>query len=210
MKTWLLRPMPNNILRINEFRNANIIAIGWPELDSLKAKTKAEIHDALSHHPLNYEPQELGIATSTVNSFVNEMREGDLVVVPNKNDIYFAKITTDYFYDSSKKAEGYSHQRTVEWLKGPIRRNNIFEELKKSLRAPRTIADLSAHTDTLLAFISENTSNTPSLPGSDDSTYATFEYPVRLGVAATIKIPKDITPTEASRLGDFVKTLYFE
>ena len=208
MKTWLLRPMPHNILRINEFINSNIIAIGWPDISSLQGKTKSEIHEALSHHPLNYDPQELGIATSTVNSFVNEMREGDFVVVPNKNDIYFAKITTDYFYDSTKKDLGYPHQRTVEWIKGPIRRDKIFDDLKKSLRAPRTIADLSAHTDTLLTFLS-NSSSTTLTSVVEEDIYATFEYPIRLGLVATIKIPKDITPTEASRLGDFVKTLYF-
>ena len=156
MKTWLLRPMPHNILRINEFINSNIIAIGWPDISSLQGKTKSEIHEALSHHPLNYDP----------------------------------------------------HQRTVEWIKGPIRRDKIFDDLKKSLRAPRTIADLSAHTDTLLTFLS-NSSSTTLTSVVEEDIYATFEYPIRLGLVATIKIPKDITPTEASRLGDFVKTLYF-
>ena len=202
MKSWLLRPMPHNINRMKEFRTQNIIAIGWAEITSLSGKNKNDIHAALSHHPLHYPPQELGIATSTVNSFVNEMRIGDLVVVPDGDDIFFAKITSDYFYSP----------RQVEWINGPVRRSELFEDLKKSLRAPRTLADLSHHTDKIFHFI-ENDFSTSQVPtettASTQETFAEFTYPIRLDTIATVRIPKDITQAEAARLSEFVKTLYF-
>lgn len=208
MKSWLLRPMPHNKLRIKEFLNKHIIAIGWPEITSFSGKTKEEIQTDLSHHPLNYQPQELGIATATVNSFVNEMRLGDIVVVPNENDIFFAKIISDYFYTADNVSDGYPHQRKVEWVKGPVRRTEIPDELRKSLRAPRTLADLSHHTDNILRFLDDNlppetTTNTL------EETHVEFQYPIRLDTVATIRIPKNITQAEAARLSDFVKTLYF-
>ena len=212
MKSWLLRPKPHNIPRMKEFLNQNIIAIGWPEITSFSGKSKKDIQNDLSHHPLNYQPQELGIATSTVNSFVNEMRIGDLVVLPHGNDIFFAKITSDYFYAPANVAEGFPHQRQVEWIKGPVRRNEIFEGLRKSLRAPRALADLSHHTDKISDFI-ESGIAIPTTTTTTDETFqenlVEFQYPIRLDTIATIRIPKDITQAEASRLSDFVKTLYF-
>ena len=210
MKVWLLRPKPHNIPRMKEFKDNNIIAIGWPELTSLAGKKKQEIREELKRHSLNYPPQELGIATSTVNSFVNEMREDDLVVVPDGNDIFFAKIISDYFFEPSNVAEGYSHQRKVEWIKGPVRRNDIFEELRKSLRAPRTLADLSHHADNIFRFVNDNLLIPNTTTQVLEENYAEFKYPIRLDTVATIRIPKNITQTEALRLGDFVKTLYFE
>lgn len=209
MKAWLLRPMPHNIPRMKEFRDNSIIAIGWPEIGSLTGKNKQEIHECLKDHPLNYAPQELGIATSTVNSFVNEMRQGDLVVVPYGNDVFFAEISSDYLFEPSKIAEGYPHQRNVKWIRGPVRRNEIFEDLRKSLRAPRTLADLSHHAENISRFVSNNLPLSNSATDNLEETYIEFEYPVRLETFATIRIPKDITQAEASRLGDFVKTLFF-
>lgn len=212
MKSWLLRPKPHNIPRMKEFLDQKIIAIGWPEITSLSGKNKIDIQNELSHHPLNYPPQELGIATSTVNSFVNEMRIGDLVVLPNGNDIFFARITSDYFYTKANVTEGYPHQRQVEWIKGPVRRNEIFDGLRKSLRAPRTLADLSHHTDKISEFIENGLALSTAISENAEifqKNLVEFQYPIRLNCVATIRIPKDITPAEASRLGDFVKTLYF-
>ncbi|OPX88618.1 MAG: hypothetical protein A4E53_01873 [Pelotomaculum sp. PtaB.Bin104] len=210
-KAWLLRPMPHNIDRMREFRDNNIIAIGWPEVDSLVGKNKQTIKKLLNQHPLSYSPNELGIAAATVNTFVNDMRIGDVIVVPHGNNIFFCRITSDYFYEPTKasQAEGYPHQRKVEWLKGPVRRDDLFDELRQSLRAPRTLADLSRHLDSILKFINDNPySPNDSIEPNDN--FVVFEYPLRLDVVASIRIPKNITQVEAARLGDFVKTLFFE
>ena len=134
IKVWLIRPKPHNKNRIREFLSDGIVAIGWPELKSLTGKTKDDIKAELIPHPLNYSPDQLGAATATVNSFVNEIRVDDIAVVPDGNDIYFCKITSDYYYDQTKasQSEGYPHQRKVEWIKGPVRRDDIPEALRKS------------------------------------------------------------------------------
>ncbi len=210
-KAWLVRPNPHNIYRMREFMDDCIIAIGWPELNSLQGKTKNDIREELKTHPLNYSPDQLGAATSTVNKFVNEMREGDIVVVPDGNNIHFCKITSDYYYEPTKSSqtEGYPHQRNVEWVKGPVRRDDIPEALRQSLRAPRALADLSHHINDILDYIGLPTTPQQSTVESNEE-YAVFEYPVRLNKTATIRIPKNISQTEAARLGDFVKTLFFE
>lgn len=210
-KAWLLRPLPHNINRMREFRDNDIIAIGWPEIPSLIGMSKNDIKKELKEHPLNYSPNELGIATSTVNNFVNGMRAGDIVVMPNGSDIFFGEITSDYFYDINKSSqkEGYPHQRKVRWMKGPVRRDDLYDELRQSLRAPRTLADLSHHLDSILNFVADE-NDTVIDPINTNSDFAVFEYPVRLDTEATIRIPKDITQAEAQRLAEFVKTLYFK
>lgn len=213
IKVWLLRPKPHKINRMREFRNDNIIAIGWPKLGSLKDNIEDEIKDKLKNYSSDYSKIQLGIATSTVNKFVNEMRQEDIVVIPDGKDIYFATIKSDYYYDETKSGKdiGYPHQRKVEWIKGPVRRDDIPNELRESLRAPRTLADLSHHLSDILDYIGQSSSEeTEDKMVEENDDYAVFDYPVRLNKNATIKIPKDITEDEAKRLSNFVKTLFFE
>lgn len=218
IKIWLIRPTPHYTPRIREFLSENIVAIGWPELDSLAGKTKADIKTLLKPHPLNYSPTQLGAATSTVDSFVNEIRIDDIVVVPNNADIYFCRIVSNYYYDQTKasQTEGYPHQRKVDWLTGPIKRDAIPDALRQSLRAPRTLADLTHHAAIILDFIKKSAvipqANDLSKESNDkeaNEDYVEYEYPLRLDIKAVIRIPKNITQEEATRLGDFVRTLYF-
>lgn len=211
IKVWMLRPSPHNINRIREFHNQNIIAIGWPELNSLVGKTKEQIKVALVPHPLNYTTSQLAIATSTVNSFVNEFRVDDIVVLPDEDDVYFCKIKSDYYYDPSKagQSEGYPHQRKIEWIMGPTRRDDIPIPLRKSLRAPRALADLSHHSTLVLDFLNEPNTLKTQQDVISEKDYISLDYPLQLNKRAYLKIPKNISQEEAIRLGDFVKTLYF-
>lgn len=95
-------------------------------------------------------------------------------------------------------------------IKGPVRRNDIFEELRKSLRAPRTLADLSHHADNIFRFVNDDLLIPNTTTQVLEENYAEFKYPIRLDTVATIRIPKNITQIAALRLGDFIKTLYFE
>ena len=78
------------------------------------------------------------------------MSEEDFVIIPYEDDIYFAKVTSDYFFQPTKINDGYPHQRKIEWLKGPMSRSQLPDDLRNSLRAPRTTADLSHHIKILL------------------------------------------------------------
>ena len=205
-KAWLIRPLPHNIERISEFTSGNIIAIGWPEVLDLVDKNKIEIKEILKVHPNNYSPQQLGVALATVDIFVNRMSIGDYVVVPYEEDIYFSKITSDYFYDPTKVEDGYPHQRNVEWIENsPISRENLPDDLRNSLRAPRTAANLSHH----LGLIENIIEGDSSEDLNSVSEFMEVSYPIRTDLNCTITIPKNINQQEAERLGEFIKTLYF-
>lgn len=205
VKAWLIRPFPHNIDRLSNFKSDNIIAIGWPEVSSFSGKDKNELREILKNYPENYSPSQLGAALATVNIFVNEMSEEDFVIIPYEDDIYFVKVTSDYFFEPTKVKDGYPHQRKIEWLKGPISRDQLPDDLRNSLRAPRTAADLSHHINIIKIFI--NSDSTESLQLTP--AFMDVSYPLRTNLNCIVKIPKDITKEEADRLGEFVKTLYF-
>ncbi|WP_163195261.1 restriction endonuclease [Clostridium thermarum] len=209
-KAWLVRPIPHGTNRIEEFKSNNIVAVGWPLIGNLTGKSRSDIKELLQKHPYNYTSLKLGNAYATIDILVNQMSKGDLILVPNNDDIYFGKIESDYIYDSSKDSdiEGYPHQRKIKWLNGPISRTQLPDSLRSSLKVQRTTADLSKHY-TVIKALSEGTPIT-NIVIPDENEFIDVEYPLRPGVLVKLSIPKNITITEASRLSDFVKTLYFE
>ncbi len=212
-KAWLLRPYPHNhdICRLDYFRENNLIAIGWPGIQSLAGKSRDQIKEILEGPPHNLQSLQLGNAYATIDILVNQMQPQDYVLVPNGDEIYFAKITSSYQYDPEKDndTEGFPHQRKVTWLRGPISRSELPATLRNSLKVHRTTADLSRHYEIIKAF-AEGTDLPHQTSEVQPSDFIVVDYPIRPGVLAKISIPQDITQTEASRLGDFVKTLFFE
>jgi predicted Mrr-cat superfamily restriction endonuclease len=209
-KAWLVRPLPNDKNRIEEFKSSNIVAVGWPLIGDLTGKSREEIKLILQAPPYNYSSLKLGNAYATIDILVNQMSIGDLVLIPNGDDIYFAKINSNYHYEKSKDTndEGYPHQRKVSFLAGPIARSQLPESLRKSLKVHRATADLSKHYDTIKSLSEGNTIISTCSTYSNEFT--DVEYPIRPGVVVKLSIPNNINQSEASRLSDFVKTLYFQ
>lgn len=210
---WLVRPEPHNINRITEFRDNNIIAIGWPNLDDLSHCSRETIKAKLKEPPYEYKSLKLGNAYATIDIFVNKMRVGDLVLVPNGSDIYFGKITSDYFYDRkfSSGQMGYPHQRNIDWLSN-VSRTDLSMPLRKSLKVHRTVANLDKHfieIDTLAKGeiydeIIDQKSRTDNV-----ENIVSVVYPLRHNFNVEFTIPKDTTKEEVERFSKFISTLYF-
>lgn len=138
---WLARAFPEGESRIKEFLQANIIAIGWKELGNMKGKTKDTIASELTAKGCGASNVTVGV----INHFVNNMKVGDLCIIPDHDKIYIAQITNDYEYNPNKVDEGYPHQREVKFLNKntPFDRSELPEDLQKSLGAQNTIAQLN-------------------------------------------------------------------
>lgn len=207
-QAWMVRPYPGKHFRLKEFRQKNIVAIGWKGIGNLTGKSRDELKRLLSQPPYSYEDRELGNAYATVDILVNRMQPGDLVLVPDDSDIYFAQITSGYHYDSlvDNDEEGYPHQRAVSWFPVCVPRNHLSDGLRKSLRAPRTAADLSRHVKEIEALAHGGTFDAEK----DAFSGATqVSYPLRPGCEITFTIPNDITKQEAQRLSAYFASLYF-
>ena len=101
------------------FLQKGVIAIGWEamgDLSAIPAKRDA-FKTAYSKAYPNDKPAAIPNNAGQPFRFVHEMKEGDLVVYPSKQDrkINIGQITGDYFHDP--KGGGYPNQRPVKWLK---------------------------------------------------------------------------------------------
>lgn len=210
-QAWLVRPKPHNIPRIHEFRQKGIVAIGWPGIGDLTGKSRQEIKLLLSQPPYRYTDRMLGNVYATVDIIVNRMKPGDLVMVPDGDDIYFGEITGGYSYDSSvdNDTDGYPHQRAVSWFPVNVARQELSKELCISLRAPRTAANLSEHGHT--KEIDTLAHGGSFQPAKEDASGVTqVSYPLRPDHVITFTIPNDTTKQEAQRLSQYFASLYFK
>jgi restriction system protein len=200
MNTWLIRPVPHGTNRLQEFRSRNIIAIGWPDIGNLTGQSRESIKTLLASPPNNYTGLELGNAYATIDIFVNRINTGDIVLVPNGDDIYFAEVTSGYIFDATVVADGYPHQRRVRWL-ADTSRGSLSKELRSSLKVHRATADLSKHATEIVALAT----------GNPIPVTATIDvsYPLRPDFNVDFKIPADITKNEADRLSTYLRSLYY-
>ncbi|MBU3217938.1 hypothetical protein LL033_16130 [Clostridium estertheticum] len=150
---WLVRTNPENINRLKEFLENDIIAIGWSNLIDLTDMPKNTLLKELARNNYSCSNVKLGV----INQFVNNIQVGDLCIIPYGNKIYLAKVTSPYYYDSTKVAEGYPHQRKVEFINkdNPISRSSLPEAVRKSLGAQNYVAHLKHRIDEFKAFLSE-------------------------------------------------------
>lgn len=106
---WLIRPVPHGIPRVTEFKEKGIIAVGWPCIGNLKGKSREDLKHLLSLPPYSLTGLALGNAYATIDIFVNQMEVGDLLLMPNGEDIYLGEVTSDYYLDAAvdSNEEGY-------------------------------------------------------------------------------------------------------
>lgn len=157
INVWMVRPIPNETNRMQEFLTDNFIAIGYPMGHTFKGMEYEQIKASL-------ESKGKGLGIGNVNTFVRVMKPGDLIMVPNSNnsnkrDVYIGKINSHYMYvpevDKDEEGSGYPHQRGVQWYfdKQPLLRSELPEEIRGSLRYPKTIADLTKHRDLVISIV---------------------------------------------------------
>lgn len=158
--------------------------------------------------PYRLKGLELGNAYATIDIFVNRMSVGDLVLIPDGADIYFAEITGDYYLDKTvdNDAAGYPHQRRIRWL-ADTSRQNLSMPLRSSLKVQRATANLSEHKEEIEA-LSCGEKYEKKL-NKDIPQAIAVSYPLRPDFMISFQIPSDITREEAQRLSDYLKTLYF-
>jgi len=102
------------------FLKEGCIAIGWDELGDLSLLPADR--DAFRRRYVQTYPDAKPGAIATVSGipfrFLHEMKEGDLVAYPSKQDkqIHIGRVTGGYQF-ASAEAHRYRHRRAVRWLK---------------------------------------------------------------------------------------------
>lgn len=131
----MLRSKPNNIERIDIFLEKSLVAIGWSETGDLTGASKEDIRSSLQS--LGYEGQSLLTNLGMVNSFINTMREGDLVLIREGAFVHIGKIG-DYRWDENYLEQHMAHTRPTEWL-ARVPFNELNAEVQSLLKNIRTI-----------------------------------------------------------------------
>lgn len=205
-QAWLVRPYPNKVDQLDQFKAKGIVAIGWRGIGDLSGKGIEDIKKTLSGEPYNYASLKLGNVCAPVDIIVNRMRPGDLVLVPHGDDIAFAEVTSDYQFDPAIDADedGYPHQRRVKWLSSTSR-SSLSKGLRSSLKVQRTAANLSKHFDEIAAL----SKGEEYAPSAKPEEAIRLSYPLRPDFKVEFSIPADITKDEADRLSTYFSTLYF-
>jgi len=101
------------------FLKQGVIAIGWARMQNLSdlpADREAFKQRYKSAYP-DAKPGGIATVSGVPYRFLHEMKPGDLVAYPSKQDkhIHIGRITGPYVYDPSNEAS-YPHRRKVQWL----------------------------------------------------------------------------------------------
>lgn len=142
---WMVRAGKNAFL-IDDFKDLNIIAIGW-ELGDLSSKNRDEIKQLVEKTYPDSSKTVQDIYSSQIIKFVDDFQVGDYVLSYNPFTHYYliGKISSEYYHSDilAEKYEDdpYSNFRSVEWL-GEFPRDYLNKKTKKSLNAMRTIFSL--------------------------------------------------------------------
>lgn len=211
-EVWMLRAKQHGNNRISEFLEDNIIAIGWPQIGNLSKLGKEEIRKEIisnEYYRNKYDTKrKLSMAVSQVQRFVIEMNIGDYVIVPDLEDIYIGIIASDYMYveNLDNDIEGYPHQRKVEF-KLHLTRDNLDQNLRDSLRATMTLANLSDHRNIVKDLVEKVDLIDSSVEESGEQDVFELKYPLEDGGSAYINIPRTINKNELENIINIISKL---
>ncbi|WHY77808.1 hypothetical protein QNH20_01105 [Neobacillus sp. WH10] len=135
MRVFMLRSKPHNIDRIDHFLKENEIAIGWSETGDLTGATKEDIRSILAD--LGYEGQSLLTNLGLVNSFINTMKEGDIVLIREGDRVHIGKVGS-YKWKKEYKEKFMTHTRPTQWL-AHVPFNDLNAQIQSLLKNIRTI-----------------------------------------------------------------------
>ncbi len=140
-KYWLYAPGPG-ASKWEEHYNEGIMALGWGKLGDLsKYKSRTSLKTALDkHYPKDRASSRMNDVSAN-DDFINKMKIGDIIIVKKGRKEYlgYGIVTSDYFYDSSRKE--YNSLRKVNWEK-----KGNWSENEHDI-VPKTLTDITPYED---------------------------------------------------------------
>lgn len=209
-RAWILRGKPNEKDRETEFFENKFFATGWGGTGDISGLSRKKIYEALESNSeyKNYNDNKKGMTAAILNYIANEIDVDDLVLMPNDKKIYVGKVSEAYSFNKDEDKETYPHTIKVTWKK-VILRDDLPIELRNSLRAWQTIANIDKHYNIVKKIFENDNINESELNLIEDTKYLCGIYHLREDLDIPYKVPKDMTEKEAKRFGDFIKSLVF-
>ncbi|MCL6599267.1 MAG: hypothetical protein K6T81_11080 [Alicyclobacillus macrosporangiidus] len=138
-----IKTKPHGIERLNEFLEKGFIAIGWPGIGDLTEVDREEIRTRLKEK-YGYVGQQLAYTLGAVNTFVNVMSKGDIVLVRDGEYVHIGIIGPyRYVEELDNDDDGMCHQRATKWI-ATVKRSDLNADVQ-SLVANRNSVSKFPH-----------------------------------------------------------------
>ena len=147
------------------------IAIGWPEIGNAAGlqPTREAFKKAFAEAMPESKPGTIPVSAGQIFRFVREMKLGDVVLYPSKQDrmINIGLISGDYRYEPAVSTE-YPHRRAVEW-KRHISREEFSQSALYEVGSALTLFRVTSHAE---EFLSALAGQLPAKAEKDESSTA--------------------------------------
>jgi restriction system protein len=139
---WMVRAGEGAII-FNDFKEKNVIAIGWKEVGNLTSvNDQTQLKNIIRETYSEEKQGRIRMAAVQVIRFRFEFKSGDYVITynPQERRYLVGEITGDYEYNR-KLIENYPNIRKVKWI-DEIDRDRLSTSTKNTLGAISTIFDV--------------------------------------------------------------------
>ncbi|MFA5780374.1 MAG: restriction endonuclease [Elusimicrobiota bacterium] len=139
---WMVRAGEGGYL-FDEFKNKNVVAIGWNEVGDLtKITTLDEIKDAITDKYPDFKLGKIYMSAGQVSRFKNDLKKNDYVITynPDKRIYLIGEIIGDYEFN--KKLMEYNNIRKIKWI-GEVSRDRFSVSTKNALGAISTLFEIN-------------------------------------------------------------------
>lgn len=141
-KMWMVRAGEGAYL-IDDFKEKNVVAVGWGELKDLsQVKTPDELKILVKEKYPDYKPGQLTMSAAQISKFRFDLKVGDNVLSydPNRRVYLVGEIISEYKFEPGV-LEDYNHIKKVKWL-GEVDRDRLSTTTKNTLGAISTIFEI--------------------------------------------------------------------
>jgi len=152
------------------FLKKNVIAVGWDRVGDL-SKIQPEREDFKARvaraYPEN-KPGSIPLSAGQLFRFVHEMKPGDMVLYPSKNDrvVHIGRIEGNYQY-APDVSSGYPNMRSVKWLKS-LPRTAFSQGALYEIGSAMSLFQVKTYTDEFLSAL-ENKPVDVAKPEEDET-----------------------------------------
>ena len=165
-------------------------AIGWLRAGDFTGCDRGEIQAKLKA-AYHYEPRQLAQTAGIVDRFVNQIKPGHAVAVPDGDKVYFGIVSSGYSFkpDLATEEAGYPHWVGVEYQFGgqPVLRSELPAILFDALKGRQTVFSLPA--DAVWEVI-EHPDSYVSVPTDDPNVKADYIKSLSAGSVPGINSPR--------------------
>ena len=158
------------------FLKKNKVGLGWLKIGDLSsiAPDREAFKAAVAKAYPDKKPGAIPNNAGQLFRFVHEMKVGDLIAYPSKQDrhIHLGRVETDYMYDTTTEP-GYPHVREVKWLRD-VPRTHFSQGALYEIGSAMSFFLIKSFADEFLAALEGKTATIKSIK-EDESIAAVAE-----------------------------------